>query len=85
MDVPELQSHKDNSLKDCVRQMYKNHLDTGDVTFTVGEDGSDVRVHRFMLMCRSKVFFSMFTGQDSTENPLRIPNITREAFLQFVE
>lgn len=85
MDVPELQSHTDNSLKDCVRRMYENHLDTGDVTFKVGKDGSDVRVHRFMLMCRSKVFFSMFTGQDSTENSLRIPNITREAFLQFVE
>lgn len=85
MDVPELQSHTDNSLKDCVRRMYENHLDTGDVIFKVGKKGSDVRVHRFMLMCRSKVFFSMFTGQGTPRKPLRIPNIRRAAFLQFVE
>ncbi|XP_048750963.2 BTB/POZ domain-containing protein 2-like [Ostrea edulis] len=85
MDALGLQFHTDDSLKDCVRRMYENHLDTGDVIFRVGKDGSEVRVHRFMLMCRSKVFFSMFTGQGTPGKPLRIPNIRRAAFLQFVE
>jgi hypothetical protein len=33
---------------------------TGDVTLQAGEDGDKVKVHKFILICRSKVFLSMF-------------------------
>jgi hypothetical protein len=70
---------------DDVREMYENHLDTGDVMFKVGKGGKKVRVHRFILMCQSKVFLWMFTGQGPSKTALRIPNISRDVFLKFVE
>jgi hypothetical protein len=85
MDTTGLQRHTDKSLLDGVREMYEDHLDTGDVLFKVGTGGNQVRVHRFILMCRSKVFFSMFTKQDPPKTALMIPNISKDVFFKFVE
>lgn len=85
MDVPELQWNTHNSLMDCVQLMYKNHLNTGDVIIEVGKHGEKVRVHKFILICRSRVFLTELANRDPNTLLLEISDIKKDIFLQFVE
>ena len=73
-------------LTDCVRKMYENRKDNGDVTLKIGKDGSEVKAHKFILVCRSKVFSTMLENKDGkTTNELIVSDIKRETLEQFLE
>ncbi|XP_062619443.1 uncharacterized protein LOC134281004 [Saccostrea cucullata] len=66
--------------------MYESHRDSGDVTFLVGKNGAEVKAHKFILMCRSSVFFSMFEGQESSlQQAVKVEDIQEDIFLKFLQ
>lgn len=85
MEHPKEKKQGNCSLQDSIRQMYQHHLDTGDVTFQVGEDDDEVKAHKFILMCRSNVFFSMFAKHDPPKEALKLTDTKRDVFIQFLE
>lgn len=73
-----------NSLTKCIRIMYENHLDDGDITFKVGTEGAVVRAHKFILMCRSSVLCDMVKDGEESKT-LTIREIEPDIFHQFLE
>lgn len=68
-------------LTECVRMMYENHLDDGDITFIVGTEGAVVKAHKFILMCRSSMLCDMVKDGET----LTINDIEPDLFRQFLE
>lgn len=71
----------ESSLTECVRMMYENHLDDGDITFKVGTEGAVVKAHKFILMCRSSVLCDMVKDGEA----LTINDTEPDLFRQFLE
>lgn len=57
----------ESSLTECVRMMYENHLDDGDITFIVGTEGAVVKAHKFILMCRSSVLCDLVKDGEGSQ------------------
>lgn len=73
-------------LAECVRKMYEIRDENGDVTIKIGEECSEVKAHRFILVCRSIVFSSMLEEKDGkTTDVLLVSDIKKETFDQFLE
>lgn len=73
-------------LAECVRKMYEIRKENGDVTIKIGKDGSEVKAHKFILVCRSKVFSTMLEKNDGkTTDELIVSDIKRETLEQFLE
>ena len=73
-------------LAECVLKMYEIRKENGDVTIKIGEDRSEVKAHRFILVCRSIVFSSMLEDKDGkTTDVLIVSDIKKETFEQFLE
>lgn len=73
-------------LAECVRKMYEIRKENGNVTIKIGEDSSEVKAHRFILVCRSKVFSTMLENKDGiTTDELIVSDIKRETLEQFLE
>ena len=72
------------TLAESNRYMLVNKL-CCDVTFEVGpEDGKTeiIEAHKYVLVSRSPVFFSMFCGglTERTDRPIRVPDMEPDIF-----
>lgn len=66
-------------LAECVRKMYEIRKGNGDVTIKIGKDGSEVKAHKFILVCRSKVFSTMLEKNDGkTTDELIVSDIKKK-------
>ena len=69
----------DKSLQQCMLYMLKNEL-MCDVTFKVGEDQTPVKAHKYMLISRSPVFYTMFEGSMPEKGDITVPDIDQTTF-----
>ena len=52
-----------------------------DVTFKTGENQTEIKAHKFILVSRSRVFQSMFCGPlAESDEPIIIPDIEADIF-----
>ncbi|XP_067655160.1 BTB/POZ domain-containing protein 6-like [Haliotis asinina] len=58
--------------------------DSCDVTFRVGSSGHVIKAHRYVLISRSCVFYSMFTGPLAEKSDVTVPDIEPGDFKTFL-
>ena len=57
-----------------------NHQLLCDVTFRVGSTKTPIKLHKFMLVSASPVFYSMFDGPMAEKGAVSIPDIEADVF-----
>lgn len=73
-------------LAECVRKMYENRENNGDVTIRVAKEGCEIKAHRFILVCRSTVLSTMLEDKDDkTTDVLTVNDVKKATFEQFLE
>nr|XP_022308337.1 BTB/POZ domain-containing protein 2-like [Crassostrea virginica] len=73
-------------LAECVRKMYENRENNGDVTIRVAKEGVEIKAHRFILVCRSTVLSTMLEDKDDiTTDVLTVNDVKKVTFEQFLE
>lgn len=77
-DCEDWQSYK--CILDCNRHMYENQI-ACDINFLVGENEVSIPAHKYILVSRSCVFYSMFYGPlAETKSDIRLPDIEPDVF-----
>ncbi|KAL3853691.1 hypothetical protein ACJMK2_017214 [Sinanodonta woodiana] len=77
---PPIDWQENKSLVEACRHMNEQQI-MCDVTFLVGESSEPMSAHKFILICRSSVFYSMFCGPLAERNTeICIPDIQPDAF-----
>lgn len=73
------------TLAETNRYMWENKIEC-DVTFHVGDRGVKISAHRYILISRSGMFYTMFRGSlpvDSTK-PIHVPDVQPDIFKQLL-
>lgn len=74
------------TIADCNKFMLQNEINC-DVIFLLGQKKESVKAHKYMLISRSSVFQSIFTGSISNENrndTIPVSDITPETFKELL-
>lgn len=73
------------NLQFCNRHMWTNQV-ACDIDFLVGEDKERVPAHKYILISRSCVFFTMFCGPlAETQREITLPDIEPPVFKALLE
>lgn len=79
---------QEKTLAECNNHMLQNKISC-DVSFLVGHDREEtelVEAHKYVLISRSPVFFTMFCGElAETEDSVRIPDIDPDIFRDILQ
>ncbi|VDI40276.1 Hypothetical predicted protein [Mytilus galloprovincialis] len=80
MDANSTTDWRDNKgLPECMMYMLQNEI-MCDVTFRVGDDGTHIKAHKYMLSSRSAVFHTMFEGSLPEKGDITIPDVDGDTF-----
>ncbi|XP_046576053.1 BTB/POZ domain-containing protein 6-like [Haliotis rubra] len=71
------------TLAECNLHMLTSE-DSCDVSFRVGQEGSLVGAHRYVLSSRSCVFYAMLCGPLAEKEDIKIPDVEEEVFSEML-
>ncbi|XP_013397050.1 BTB/POZ domain-containing protein 6 isoform X1 [Lingula anatina] len=72
---------KNCGILECNRYMLEKGI-ASDVSFIVGEEQEPIPAHKYMLVSRSSVFFTMFYGTLAEKQPeIVVPELDKESFM----